>query len=77
MKNTTNEPFRVRQYGRQELACRYFPSSSPRSAWRRLKAWIMFNPRLRQALAPTGKMSLLRSLTPKEVRLIIDELGEP
>ena len=84
MKNTD---FIVRTYGRQELACMYFPESSPRSAWRRLKAWIMLrsaegrlqgkNPRLREALAPTGRMTILRSLTPREVRLIVDELGEP
>lgn len=74
MKNTD---FIIRAYGRQELACMYFPESSPRSAWRRLKAWIMFNPRLREALAPAGRMTLLRSLTPREVRLIVDELGEP
>ena len=69
--------FTIRAYGRQELACLYFPASSPRSAWRRLKTWIMFNPRLRQTLAPAGKMNLQRSLTPREVRLIVEELGEP
>lgn len=75
-KEKTNE-FVVRAYGRQELACQYFPDSNPRSAWRRLKGWIMLNPRLRNELAPTGKMNLLRSLTPREVRLITEELGEP
>ncbi len=75
-KETTNE-FVIRAYGRQELACLYFPTSSPRSAWRRLKGWIMLNPRLREALAPNGQMNLLRSLTPREVRMITEELGEP
>ena len=69
--------FIIRAYGRQELACLYFPMSSPRSAWRRLKGWIMLNPRLREALAPTGRMNLLRTLTPCEVKMIVEELGEP
>lgn len=75
--DTGSSAFRIRTYGRQELACLYFPTSSPRSAWRRLKKWIMLNPRLRETLAPTGGMSLLRSFTPREVGLITEELGEP
>ena len=77
MRKETNRDFTIRAYGRQELACLYFPESSPRSAWRRLKGWIMLNPRLRSGLAPEGRMSLLRSFTPREVELITEELGEP
>ena len=69
--------FAVRAYGRTELAVRYSPNLSKESAWRKLKKWIMTNPELRQWLAPGGELVMGRSFTPRQVKLIVEQLGEP
>jgi hypothetical protein len=51
----------------------YFPnSSSKRSALRKLQHWISINPRLSALIGSSGNY-----FTPKEVQLIVDEVGEP
>ena len=78
MKNTTDNRFSVRQYGRTELALAYSPNLTPKGAWQKLKSWMMINPRLRrQFFDDGGGSSRMRSFTPKQVQMIVDELGEP
>ncbi len=77
MKNTTNNGFSVRQYGRTELALEYSPNLTPKGAWQKLKSWMMINPRLREAFSCKNNGAGLRSFTPKQVQMIVDELGEP
>ncbi len=72
-----NDEFSIRTYGKQELALKYFPNVTPDAALRRLRRWIMLNPTLRLQLAPKGRLSPLRAFTPREVRLIVEQLGEP
>ena len=67
-----NSMFQVRCYGRTELAQLYCPNVQPRSAYRRLKAWMALNHRLRPLLRQKG-----RTFTPAQVRRIISVLGEP
>lgn len=67
------EAIEVRAYGRQELALKYFPHMTPDSAWRKLRGWMKVNPRLRTITAETNT----RTFTPRQVRQIVDELGEP
>ena len=68
-----NEEFVIRAYGKSELAMMYFPnSSSKRSALRKLQHWISINPRLSALVGSSGNY-----FTPKEVQLIVDEVGEP
>ena len=68
-----NEEFVIRAYGKSELAMMYFPnSSSKRSALRKLQHWISINPRLSALIGSSGNY-----FTPKEVQLIVDEVGEP
>ena len=50
----------------------YFPDLSKEAAIRKLRLWLSVNPRLRKLISKK-----LRSYTPKQVRLIVEELGEP
>lgn len=61
-----------RTFGHSELAQQYFPQLSQGAAWRKLRAWLQLNPRLRHLLA-----SSVRTFTPAEVQLIFREIGEP
>jgi hypothetical protein len=68
----TDETFIIRAYGKSELAMMYFPDLSKETAIRKLRLWLSVNPRLRKLISKK-----LRSYTPKQVRLIVEELGEP
>jgi hypothetical protein len=66
------EPFTIRTYGKSELAMIYFPKLSKKSAVRKLRSWILTNPRLQRMIEPKA-----HDLTPKQVKAIVGELGEP
>ena len=83
-----NETFKIRQYGRTELALEYSPNLTPKGAWQKLKSWMMIrsafrtlatskNSRLWEAFSCKSDGAGLRSFTPKQVQMIVDELGEP
>ena len=61
----------------KELGGMYFPNSSARSGSSQLKRWILLNDRLMEALAENGYVNGLRYLTPRQVGLIFEYLGEP
>lgn len=71
------ETFKIRTYGRTELAQLYSPGIDPQSAFRKLKQWIDRYPNLREALTAQGLSPRARSYTPVQVKLIVDALGEP
>lgn len=64
-------------YSMKELAGLYFPTSSPRAATTQLRRWITLNNELTDALAQTGLTKGQRLLTPRQVALIMEHLGEP
>lgn len=64
-------------YSMKELAGLYFPASSPRVATTQLRRWINRNNDLTEALAQTGLKKGQRLLTPRQVALILEYLGEP
>ena len=71
------EPFKIRTYGRTELAQLYCPGLCPQAAFRKLYQWIDFHRTLRSelhALVPSDKV---RTYTPAQVQLIYNALGEP
>lgn len=70
-------PFKIRTYGRTELAQLYCPNMTSRAAFRKLMQWIDLYPQLNQQLAAHGYMPHQRTYTPAQVRLIVDALGEP
>ncbi len=71
------EHFKIRTYGRTELAQLYCPGLCPQAAYRKLNQWIDFHPTLRGELRALVPSDRVRTYTPAQVRLIYDALGEP
>ena len=63
-------------YGFRELAILYFPNSAPQSASSQFKRWLN-NPQLSAKLSATGYFVGQRILTPRQVQIILEHLGEP
>lgn len=68
--------FRIRAYGRQELALLYNPDITPEAAYRKLQRWIDYAPGLRERLDMAGS-NKGRTWTPAQVALIVEAIGEP
>ena len=66
------EKFVVRAYGKSELAMMYFPKDSQETATNKFRNWLRINPRLRGYINVNS-----RWFTPKQVRRIVEEVGEP
>ncbi|MEG1546774.1 MAG: DUF4248 domain-containing protein [Bacteroides sp.] len=71
------EKFRIRCYAKAELAQMYAPGLSSSQAVKRLRRWILRCRGLYEALDGVGYITKCQRLTPKEVRLIVEYLGEP
>ena len=70
--------FKVKAYGKSELALLYFPdASSAHTAVNHLMSWIRRNPQLKEQLEKMGYRKSAKFFTPKEVKLIVEYLGEP
>ena len=69
--------FRIKEYGRTELASLYSPAISPHSAWCKLQRWLALVPGLEERLASAGYDGHQRSFTPTQVRIIVEATGEP
>ena len=69
--------FRIRTYGRTELAQLYNPEVASGTAWRRLRAWIRKSPGMMEKLMAAGYKRGQRVFTPKQVSFIVDGVGEP
>lgn len=70
------KPFIIRAYGLQELGQLYFPFSAPKSASTQLKRWIN-HPQLLRKLAEVGYQNGQKLLTPRQVSVLTEHLGEP
>jgi len=71
------DDFIIRAYTKKELALMYFPYSEPHTAVKHLMSWIRRCNTLSDKLAVMGYKSLNKGFTPREVKVIIDELGPP
>jgi len=70
--------FKIRSYSKKELALCYFPSSeNPHSAVNHLMTWIKRCTPLLEELEAQGYQKMSKWFSPREVRMIIDHLGEP
>ena len=58
MKNNEAMNFKVRAYGRTELAQMYCPNLQPESAFRKLCRWISLEPELSRRLLKNGKIAV-------------------
>ena len=66
------EKFIIRAYGKSELAMLYFKNYTQESAMTRFREWLRVNPRLRHLIDRNRHF-----YTPKEVKMIVGEVGEP
>lgn len=72
------QEFKVKAYGKSELALLYFPDTpSAHTAVNHLMSWVRRNPALRGELERMGYRKSAKCFTPREVRLIVEYLGEP
>lgn len=71
------EEFKIKAMGFGELAQKYCPNVTPRSACNALRRWINIHPTLISVLKDSGYQKYCRILTPKQVELIVEHLGEP
>lgn len=62
---------------KSELALRYLPNIERRSAVNRLMQWVKHNKTLCEELDRTGYYPTQKYLSPLQVQLIIQYLGEP
>lgn len=76
-KHAGDEPFRLRVYGKAELACLYFPNASPETARRNLHRWIWQCPCIREELIRLGHDKHSKHFLKPEVEAIVRGLGEP
>ena len=72
-----NKDFKIRAYTKKELALCYFPDSSPSVAVHHLMAWIRRCTPLSDELSATGYTITHKYFTPRQVRAIVEQLGEP
>ncbi len=71
------DSFTIRAYSKKELALLYFPDSMPRTAVSHLMSWIRRCTLLWEQLQTTGYQSTNKTFTPRQVRFIVEQLGEP
>ena len=70
--------FKVKAYGKSELAMLYFPDAgSAHTAVNHLMSWIHRNPELSEGLMKMGYRKSDKFFTPKQVAVIAEYLGEP
>ena len=71
------DDFIIRTYTKKELALMYFPDSMPSTAVNHLMAWIHRCTPLWQQLQQMGYYTSSKVLTPRQVKAIVEHLGEP
>ena len=70
--------FVLRPYTKKELAMRFFPDTAcPRTATAHLVRWIKRCTPLSRQLEACGYRNTAKWLSAREVRLIVEYLGEP
>ncbi len=71
------DDFIIRAYTKKELALMYFPDSAPRTAVNHLMSWIRRCTSLWQQLQQMDYSINSKTLTPRQVKAIVEQLGEP
>lgn len=69
--------FEIQAYTKKELALLYFPSAEPHVAVNRLMSWVKRCKPLHTALLVQGYRKTAKWLSPREVALVVEHLGEP
>ena len=72
------ENFKIKTYGKSELALLYFPDAPSKiAALQNRHYWISRNEKLVFELNNCGTPAKAKFFTPREVMLIVAHLGEP
>ncbi len=69
--------FVIRAYTKKELALMYFPKSIPGTAVAHLMCWIRRCTPLWEQLQAMGYKATNKTFMPRQVRAIVEQLGEP
>ena len=69
--------FKIHSYGVTQLAMIYSSDLTASGALKRFRRWIDTNPVLHEQLGFTKGKRRPSSFTPSEVKMIVDQLGEP
>ncbi len=69
--------FKIKSYGWTELATLYNPEVKPETASKRLRRWVCKNGQLTHELSNQGWHKGTRLLTPMQVQVMVQYLGEP
>lgn len=69
--------FPIREYSKLELAILYSPRLTTDTAVRKLHRWINLIPALVEELRAVGYRPACRTLTPRQVEIIVRYLGAP
>lgn len=75
--NNSEETFKVRAYGFGELAQLYFPNITKKSASAQLRRCLKSNCTVLLRLEKVGYKLGNRLLLPIQVKVLVDEFGEP
>lgn len=67
----------MKSYSFQELALEYFPDRTPLAASKQLNSWIFNIPDLEDKLAEAGRYKNQKIMTPLQVSILVEFLGEP
>lgn len=67
----------MKSYSFQELALEYFPDRTPAGAAKLLNSWINNIPDLEDNLQQAGRYKNQKILTPLQVGIIVEGVGEP
>ena len=77
LKIESMNEFVIKNYTKAELAMMFFPDSQPRTAVRHLMSWIKRNRAISKYFEEHEHNPFSKFFTSREVRVIIDNLGEP
>ncbi len=72
-----DDKFKIKSYGFGELAQMYFPRISKKSAAAQFRRWIRMSKMVLPMLKNSGYKIGNRLLTPAQVKVLVDEFGEP
>jgi hypothetical protein len=72
-----DELFKIKSYGYGELALLYFPNSTKKSASVQFGRWLRQNETLISKLKELGFKPGNKILTPKQVQVLVEIIGEP
>lgn len=77
MESLNDEKFRIRTMVITDLAMLYFPELGKESARKKLKQFIREDRDLFKALKSAHFRKRQRTLTPRQVKILVEFLGEP